>query len=131
MIGALVVSLIACVALVYVVAPLRRPDEAVDDATPHALERARETKTAALTAIIDLEEEAQVGKLSRSELEVLRTEYEREALGALDEIDALTTPGGAEPDPLEAEIEAMRQRLACPSCGAMREPGETCSRCGA
>lgn len=130
MIGVIVVSLMAFIALVYVVAPLRRADDATEDEAPRALERARENKTAALTAIIDLEEEEQVGKLSQSELELLRSEYEREALVALEEMDALATPGDTAIDPLEAEIEAMRHRLACPSCGAMREPGATCSRCG-
>lgn len=130
MTGVIVVVLLTCVALAYVVLPLRRPEDESIDETPMALERARENKTSALTAIIDLEEEAQIGKLSQEELELLRAEYEREALDALAQMDALTAPGVAEVDPLEAEIEAMRQRLACPSCGAMREPGATCSRCG-
>ena len=132
MIAGLVVSLVACVFIAYVIAPLRGPDDVVDDAVPDALERARHNKTTALTAIIDVEEEALVGKLSPAELERLRTEYERDALAALDQMDKLTEGRHVtvEADPLEAEIEAMRQRLACPSCGAMREPGATCSRCG-
>ena len=131
MIGWIVVALAALAALAFVVAPLRRPEPEPSNAIPVDLERAREEKTAALTAIIDLEEEAQVGKLTLSELELLRAEYEREALDALQRIDELATPAMAEVDPLEAEIEAMKRRLACPSCGAMREPGATCSRCGA
>lgn len=129
MIGVVLVSLLACAAIAYVALPLRRTDEEPAEA-PMALEEARENKTAALTAIIDLEEEAQMGKLSQAELEALRPEYERDALAALDEIDALSAPRDADIDPLEAEIEAMRRRLACPSCGAAREPGTTCSRCG-
>lgn len=131
MIGWIVVALAALAALAFVIAPLRRPEPDLADAVPADLERAREEKTAALTAIIDLEEEAQVGKLTTAELEVLRAGYEREALDALRRMDELTTPSTAELDPLEAEIEAMKRRLACPSCGAMREPGATCSRCGA
>lgn len=131
MIGWIVVAMAALAALAYVTAPLRRPETEPSNAIPVDLERAREEKTAALTAIIDLEEEAQVGKLTMSELETLRAEYEREALDALQRVDALTTPQTAEIDPLEAEIEAMKRRLACPSCGAIREPGATCSRCGA
>lgn len=131
MIGWIVVALAALAAAGFVIAPLLRREPESSNVIPAELERAREEKTAALTAIIDLEEEAQVGKLTMSELEVLRAEYEREALDALQRMDALTTPATAELDPLEAEIEAMRRRLACPSCGAMREPGATCSRCGA
>lgn len=129
MIGVVVVALLACAALVYVALPLRRADEAPVE-RPDALEQAREKKTAALTAIIDLEEEAQVGKLTQAELEALRPEYEREALAALEQVDALSAAREPDADPLEAEIEAMRQRLACPSCGAVREPGTVCSRCG-
>lgn len=132
MIEVVTVSVVACAAIAYVLVPLRGPEDVVDDMIPDALERARNNKTSALTAIIDVEEEALVGKLTPSELERLRTEYERDALAALEQMDKLTEggPTHVEADPLEAEIEAMRQRLACPSCGAMREPGATCSRCG-
>lgn len=129
MIGVVVVALLACAAIVYVALPLRGADED-PTALPDALEEARENKTAALTAIIDLEEEAQVGKLSQADVDVLRPQYEREALAALEQMDALTTSRDVDVDPLEAEIEAMRRRLACPSCGRVREPGATCSRCG-
>lgn len=128
MIGILVVALLACAALAYVIVPLRRPERGASDPAAGALERARENKEVALTAIVDLEEEAEVGKLSQTELETLRIEYEHDALQALEQMDALGT-GPAHDDPLEAEIDAMRKRLACPSCGAMREPGGTCSRC--
>lgn len=128
MIGIVVVVLLACAAIVYVVAPLRRPGPAPASSRSEAIEEARQNKTAALTAIVDLEEEAQFGKLSQKELEVLRAGYEREALVALEQLDALTA--AAADDPLEAEIEAMKKRLACPSCGAMRDEDATCSRCG-
>ncbi len=130
MIGVLVVALLTFAALLYVVGPLRRQtsdDEPVDIST---LEQAQERKTTALNAIIDLEEEAQVGKLTDRELEILRRGYEREALAALHQLDNLGAVT-SERDPLEEEIAAMRKQLACPSCGALRGSAGTCSRCNA
>jgi hypothetical protein len=129
-IGALVVALLAAAALAYVIAPLRRPDSEALSTGPSLEEEAQERKGSALTAIVDLEDEARVGKLTQEELEPLREEYEREALLALEQLDQLAAPPRAD-DPLEAEIAAMKERLACPSCGAVRTSGGTCSRCDA
>ena len=128
--GALIVGLLAAAALAYVMAPLRRTGAEVLSVglSPH--EEATERKGSALTAILDLEEEAQVGKLTQAELETLRAEYELEALRALEELDQMTGSSGGD-DPLEAEVEAMKKRLACPSCGAVRTSGGACSRCDA
>lgn len=126
---AVVIVLVVC-ALLYVVQPFRRKDDAEMQAGPSPAQRAHERKTAALTAIIDLEEEAQVGKLTPAELEALRSTYEREALDALAQLDAMSAPPIPN-DPLEAEIAAVKKRLTCPSCGAPRASGGTCSRCGA
>ena len=128
MIGVVIVSVLAVAALAYVIAPLRRPDATELASGPTLEEEANERKGSALTAIVDLEEEARVGKLTDSELESLRGEYEREALLALEQLDQI----GAQPhpeDPFESEIEAMKKRLACPSCGAVRTSGGACSRC--
>ncbi len=131
MIEAVVVALLACVALVYVTNPLRRvPHEQPLREGPTPVEEAQERKVSALSAIVDLEEEAAVGKLTIPELEALREGYEREALAALAQLDALAAPAPAD-DPLEVEIAAMRKRLACPSCGALRDHEGTCSRCDA
>ena len=130
MIGVIVVAALAAVAVAYVIAPLRRPDAFELRSGPSVEEEARERKGSALTAILDLEEEARVGKLTERELVKLREEYEREALLALDQLDRM----GARPsedDPLESEIAAMKKRLACPSCGAVRTAGGACSRCDA
>lgn len=130
MIGVIVVALLAAAALAYVVSPLRKPETEELSGGPSAEEEAKERKGSALTAILDLEEEAEVGKLSGAELETLRAEYEREALLALEQLDRIAAPPRAD-DALEAEIEAMKKRLACPSCGAVRTSGGTCSRCDA
>lgn len=130
MAGMALVILLVVVALLYVVQPFRRKDDAEMVGGPSPAQRAQERKTAALTAIIDLEEEAQVGKLTPGELESLRATYEREALDALAQLDALSAPLVVD-DPLEAEIAAVKQRLTCPSCGAPRASEGTCSRCDA
>ncbi len=130
MAGMALVVVLVVVALLYVVQPFRRNDDAEMAGGPSPAQRAQERKTAALTAIIDLEEEAQVGKLTAGELESLRASYEREALEALAQLDALSAPVVTH-DPLEAEIAAVKQRLTCPSCGAPRTRGGTCSRCDA
>ena len=128
--GFILVAVLAGIALAYVAAPLTRPDTAELADGPRLQEEANERKASALTAILDLEEEARVGKLTEGELGSLREEYEREALLALEQLDLM----GARPladDPLESEIAAMKKRLACPSCGAVRTSGGACSRCDA
>ena len=130
MIGFIVVAVLAGIALAYVVAPLRSPATVELADGPRLEEEANDRKASALTAILDLEEEARVGKLTEGELVGLREEYEREALLALEQLDLM----GARPladDPLESEIAAMKKRLACPSCGAVRTSGGACSRCPA
>lgn len=130
MIGGLVVAALAVAALVYVILPLGRVDQIdlMEGPSPEAV--ALEDKNIALTAIIDLKEEAQVGKLSPEEHQRLRQGYESDALDALERLDTLSVPIRSD-DPLEQEIAAMKQRLACPSCGALRSPGGTCTRCEA
>ena len=130
MTAAIVIALLAAAALLYVTAPLRKPDAEELPSGPSLQEAALERKTTALTAILDLEEEAGVGKLTRGELETLRAEYEREALLALEQLDRIAVTPRAD-EALEAEIAAMKERLACPSCGAVRTSGGACSRCDA
>lgn len=130
MIAAVIVALLAAAALLYVTAPLRKPDVEELPSGPSLQQSAIERKATALTAILDLEEEAGVGKLTQGELETLRAEYEREALLALEQLDRIAATPPAD-DPLEAEIAAMKERLACPSCGAVRTSGGACSRCDA
>lgn len=130
MIPGLVVALLAIVALIYVSAPIRRPPPIPGD--DELTSRAEARKVAALTAILDLESERDVGKLSEADLAELRSTYEHDALVALAEIDAAQALPAT--DPLEREIAAMRHRLSrdrCPSCGAARPAGTTCARCGA
>ena len=122
-------------ALIYVSAPIRRPpileEGPIPDDDP-ATSETQARKVAALTAILDLESERDVGKLSETDLAELRSIYEQEALAALAELDAAEALPAA--DPLEREIATLRHRLSrdrCPRCGAARPAGTTCARCGA
>ena len=128
--GFIVIALLTLAALVYVTLPLRRDEDSEILGDSAALRDAQDRKESALTAILDVEEEAQVGKLTAEELEKLRYEYEREALAALEQLDRMSATTTSD-DSLEREIAAMRERLACPTCGSMREPGGACSRCDA
>lgn len=141
MIAAIVIALLACGALAFVAAPIRsRPDDAGEpSAVPAELES---KKRAALTAILDIENERDVGKLSDEDFQILRGEYETEAVSALLQLDSLRAAEGGDGAEIEAEIAEIRARLAasggrrgtllaCPSCGAPRVPGRACDRCGA
>lgn len=123
------VALVAAAALGYVVAPVARGPR-VQTNDPGRMEEAEARKRTALSAIIDLEAERDAGKLSDVDFDMLRSGAEAEALAALAEAD-LVASANLDDDELEREIAEMRERLACPSCGAMRPPGETCARCGA
>ncbi len=129
MIPVLVVALLACAALAFVVAPLRKGPIAADDGVSMAMDDATTRKHSALAAIVDLENERDIGKLSIQDFELLRRQYEVEALAALRDLDLLQAVG--DEAELEAEIAAARAELSCPSCGALRRAGEQCPRCGA
>jgi hypothetical protein len=124
-----IVALVAVAALAYVAVPLRRGPRRAFPGASDAVERIGERKAAALTAIIDLEEERDVGKLSEPDFELLREQYEREALRALQELDAIQATELSDEE-LEAEIAAARARMVCPSCGRVSPTGGRCSRCG-
>jgi hypothetical protein len=136
---ALAVALLAVVALAYVVAPLggRRGGR---EEPPSAEGELDARKRAALEAIVDLEADRSVGKLSDEDFEVLRAQYEAEALRALTELDELRSRTDEADDPVEHEIAEMRARLAratsagrpmetCPNCGSPRNAEGACPRC--
>jgi Zn finger protein HypA/HybF involved in hydrogenase expression len=127
-IAVLVVALLACAALAYVVLPLGQRRGQMVEAPPRVGELDA-IKRSALTAIVDLEADRSVGKLSDEDFEVLRAQYEGEALRALTELDALGARPGGPDEELEAEIAAMRVRLECPRCGSLRATDGTCPQC--
>ena len=111
MIPALVIAMLACVALAAVIAPLRRGETTEQMDLTAELE---EKKMVALHAILDLESERDVGKLTESDFNELRAVYEAAALDLIHRLDAtdLADPDPAESsDPLEREIALVRKRL--------------------
>jgi cytochrome c-type biogenesis protein CcmH/NrfF len=125
----LLVAILALGALVWVLAPLRRPEPDVAGAQT-LYDEADARKRAALAAIVDLEDDRSVGKLAEDDFRSLKGQYEAEAVAAIAELDALDASTAA-PDELEEEIARMREAMRCPSCGAVRAPNESCPRCGA
>lgn len=137
MIAVFVIAFLACLALAYVAQPLLSgPKHDRDDDRDLSIEEAEARKQAALVAIVDIEEEKEIGKLSDADFDALRAQYERQALEALRELDIMTAHGTAREDELEAEIAEMRRQMACPHCGALRIPASEaeerneCARCG-
>ena len=124
----LLVAVVAVAALAYVAAPARGR---VKKQVPDVMVELEEQKLRALRAILELEDERDVGKLSDEDLVELRKVYEAEALDALQRLDASAM---SEDDPLEREIAAIRGRLAadrCSSCGAVRPASRgPCPTCG-
>src|ERR671910_2282087 len=113
------ILLFITVAGIYISIPLVRGARPEADSVSIRLEEAGARKEAALGALVDIENERLIGKLSTTDFELLREEYEVEALAALKELDAIEE-GDADNDELEAEIAAMRARMACPECGGLR-----------
>lgn len=147
MIPVLLVAAVALAVLAWATLPLRKgsrdrlggtaEQHRLDAPEPsHELEEAVADKRAALVAIVDLENERAVGKMSEEDFDALKAEYEAQALSALRAADALRDTAGRSAhgqgwdDDLELEIAAIRERLRCPSCGAARTPGEACEQCG-
>jgi hypothetical protein len=126
-ISALVIATCACVALAFVAWPLKRERVATEPQDQQRLDlEAR--KTSALAAIIDLEDEVAVGKLSTTDFAHLKAQYESEAATVMSEIAHSETTLGDDDD-LEREIAELRSRLACPTCGSIR-PDPSCTECG-
>ncbi|MQA99418.1 MAG: hypothetical protein GEU78_03870 [Actinobacteria bacterium] len=123
------VALVALIVLLWVLIPLRRPEPEGSDARA-LTDEADAKKRAALTAIVDLEDDRSVGKLGDDDFRVLKRQYEAEAVAAMAELDALEA-SGTHSDDLEAEIARARHAMTCPKCGATRAPNESCPRCGA
>ncbi|MDQ3982662.1 MAG: hypothetical protein M3271_08290 [Actinomycetota bacterium] len=125
----LVVALLACAALAYVVVPLGQRRGRREE-TPSMEGELDARKLSALTAIVDLEADRSVGKLSQEDFEILRAQYEAEALRALVELDDLRSRADEPRDPsLEDEIAEMRARLACSRCGGLLSTEGVCPQC--
>lgn len=129
MIGAIIVAFLACAALAFVAQPLRRGPRRDEVTQNEAIERVGARKHSALVAILDMEEEKAVGKLSDGDFRALRSQYEAEAVAALKELDAVRRDDVD--GELEAEILRIKESMICGTCGAITPEGARCSACGA
>lgn len=127
MMAAIFVALVACAALAFVVSPLRKGPRSDDVTTSEVIEEAGARKRSALMAILDMEEEKAVGKLSDVDFQVLRSQYEAEAVAALKELDAVRTED--QDAEIEAEIARLKDAMVCANCGAIMPEGARCSAC--
>ncbi len=130
LIATLIVIAGSLLLVAWVLTPLRRGPIAETGVRSQLVEEAEGRKRAALYALIDIEEEAEIGKLSPADLEVLRNRYEHDAMDALRRLDELTDAAATTPDELEAEIARLKRQMRCPNCGATRPPQQPCPRCG-
>lgn len=86
-----------------------------------------------LAAIKEVEFDQAMGKLPEGEYQRLRQQLEAEAMRVLHQLDLLDGQTGARAlrARIEKEVLALRQKKACPSCGApRRQADQFCSRCG-
>jgi len=103
-----VATVLALAALAYVCAPLvKRETDAL--AAPGERFDAEDKKRRALEAILDLESDLELGKITGDEHDVLRAEHERDALDAMRELDVLEI--AASDTALENAIAAERERI--------------------
>jgi predicted nucleic acid-binding Zn-ribbon protein len=125
----LIVVVLAVLVLAWVLIPLRQGTRRDPHPESADVDEAIAQKEAALDALVDIEHEREVGKLTDADFETLRAQYEAEALTALRSLNTSIVDAN---DELEAEIAAMKDRLreSCPSCGADRVRGRPCAACG-
>jgi hypothetical protein len=111
-----VVGILALAALAYVAAALDRPQGAASGLTGAAEVELERRARAALVAIVDLENERDVGKLTAQDFDDLVGTYEDEALTALRALDDVRSAGAS--DAVERDIAAVRARLRTRPPGA-------------
>ena len=128
MTGLLLVAVLGALALLYVSGPVARREHLDDESASAGVRDAQARKGAALDALLDIEEERELGKLEGPDYAGLRDLYEREAWEAIEEIDH-GPPASGEDEVLEREVAAMRARLACPRCGSLRAEDGGCPAC--
>ena len=121
--------------MLYLGRPLLREGQSravpIDDGTQQLYER----KEQLLGAIIELELDHEIGKVPEEDFQRLFDQFESEALATIGKLDQLNGAGSCELESrIEAEVAALRQSAAIPSCtkcGAPRRDGDQfCPQCG-
>ncbi|MDQ6828159.1 MAG: c-type cytochrome biogenesis protein CcmI [Gemmatimonadota bacterium] len=126
-------TVLALVALAFVLYPLFSGQPEHGDRTSKAARGAESPSTIAVAALREVEFDRATGKLSDSDYAALKSQYTREALTAM----RAEETGGDSSDSMpedEAEAAILRYRVlgvACDSCGPRPELGaKFCSSCG-
>jgi len=126
----LVGTVLALVALAFVLHPLFREGAPMPAAPEPARDHEPSERDRAIAALREVEFDRETGKLSESDYTALKTTYTRQALAALraEESSAAAVPD----DEVEAVILAYRARHAeCQTCGPRPEADAAyCSSCG-
>ena len=121
--------------MLYLGRPLLREGQSraapMDDGTQQLYER----KEQLLGAIVELELDHEIGKVPEEDFQRLFNQLESEALATIGKLDQLNGAGSSELESrIEAEVAALRQSAAIPSCttcGAPRRDGDQfCPQCG-
>jgi hypothetical protein len=100
MIAAVLLGVGTAALIAWILLPLFRRTASV----AHTEQPLQEAKGAVYQSILDLEFDHRLGKVSDEDYGILRGQHEREAIEILHQLDA-------DPDDLEAEIAAARERL--------------------
>jgi hypothetical protein len=142
-VGIIVIALIVFVAILVVAYPLFNPARyRLANARNGAgqYDSLQSARTTVIDAIRDLEFEHATGKLSNGDYQYLRSRYDLQAMGILQQLDALSSqrPVSAEAeDEIERAVASLRAKKTaapdiCPNCRARVEPGDRfCAKCGA
>ncbi|RMH16447.1 MAG: c-type cytochrome biogenesis protein CcmI [Gemmatimonadetes bacterium] len=130
--------LLASGVVVFVLYPILKGQWAAQDRQDDELTEAEARKRVTLLALRDVEMDYETGKLDEEDYRELKRQLSREALAALEAVEAERGEAGAvAPDPeLEAQIAAVREGLregrTCERCGHLNERGSRfCASCGA
>lgn len=92
-----VLSMVSLAVVIFVVAPLLRPDRTIprhDDETREELASALSRRDSTYEALADLDADRAAGKLSEEDYTDLRESYQREAITALRDLERLSTQSG-------------------------------------
>ena len=121
--------------MLYLGRPLLREGQSRAAPMDNGTQPLYERKEQLLGAIVELELDHEIGKVPEEDFQPLFNQLESEALATIGKLDQLNGGGSSELESrIEAEVAALRQSAAIPSCnkcGAPRRDGDQfCPQCG-
>jgi hypothetical protein len=131
MIALLIGTVIALVAVAFVLVPLFRDDPASSSPSPMAASPEDPSEDDAIGALREIEFDRVTGKLSDGDYSALKSRYTADALEAMRAAESEASAPDAS-DLAEQAVLRYRQRTSsCESCGPRPEPDAVyCSTCG-